>query len=130
MSFAMFLTVGSNGKSTDKEKIKYTQAHIHSLGTIHSHEHTVIPNTVTVPSMEYIRTNATIQQGVDKIVKELQQLNKSENNIKSQRGGQVEVLLKKLNGHISMFWWIQTKKSYLRPTDHGKVDVLFLKGHA
>ena len=54
-------------------------------------------STAHIPSLEYIRANNQIQCSVEERIKELQQLAKSgmsENKIKSQRGGSVDVFVK------------------------------------
>ena len=54
-------------------------------------------STAHIPSLEYIRANNQIQRSVEDRIKELQQLAKtgmSENKIKSQRGGSVDVFVK------------------------------------
>ena len=57
----------------------------------------VPPCTGTLPTIDQIRANTQIQQGVENRLKELQQLNKTgtvDCQNKSQHGGQVEVFVK------------------------------------
>ena len=87
--------VGKSQKSTRVNKSDSTHAE-KSTPTITS-ESLSHASTAHIPSLEYIRANNQIQCSVEERIKELQQLAKSgmsENKIKSQRGGSVDVFVK------------------------------------
>ena len=75
----------SNSTHAEKSTPTITTESLPHVSTAHS------------PSLEYIRANNQIQCSVEERIKELQQLAKSgmsENKIKSQRGGSVDVFVK------------------------------------
>ena len=82
-------------KSTSVDKHQSTQAET-STSVPHT-ECCTQPNTGQIPSLEYIRANNEIQRSVEERIKELQQLSKtgmSDQKLKSQRGGQIDVFVK------------------------------------
>ena len=99
-------------KSTSINKAQSTQAEQSTSATIT--DCCGKPNTSHIPSLEYIRANNEIQCSVEERIKELQQITKtgsSDQKIKSQRGGQIDVFVKiGLNGPMNMPWRVPKKK--------------------
>ena len=99
-------------KTADKSKVKgsrvpktHKSTSVNKTNSTHAEKSTPTVNTelssqsdtAQIPSLEYIRANNQIQRSVEERIKELQQLAKSgmsENKIKSQRGGAVDVFVK------------------------------------
>ena len=99
-------------KTADKSKVKgsrvskpHKSTRVNKTQSPHAEKSTPTPNTdccpqsstTQIPSLEYIRANNQMQRSVEERIKELQQLAKtgmSENTIKSQRGGSVDVFVK------------------------------------
>ena len=99
-------------KTLDKSKVKgsrvsktHKSTTANKLDSTHAEKSTPTVNTemfpqsgtAQIPSLEYIRANNQIQRSVEDRIKELQQLTKSgmsDNKIKSQRGGAVDVFVK------------------------------------
>ena len=85
-------TRGKNKSTT----VKTSHTHGHSTGTLATKSTSTGMETLNLPTLANLKTNASIQQLVEDRIKELQQISKTgtDPKLKSQRGGQVEVLVK------------------------------------
>ena len=82
------------GKSTT---VKSPHSHVHPTGTPATlSTASTEMETLSLPTLENLKKNVSIQQLVEDRIKELQQISKTgtDPKLKSQRGGQVEVLIK------------------------------------
>ena len=70
--------------------------HVHSTGTVTTPSTGTATETLNLPTLDNLKKNVSIQQLVEDRIKELQQISKTgtDTKLKSQRGGQVEVLVK------------------------------------
>ena len=70
--------------------------HVHSTGTLTTPSTGTGTETLNLPTLENLKKNVSIQQLVEDRIKELQQISKTgtDTKLKSQTGGQVEVLVK------------------------------------
>ena len=86
---------GTWGKSKTTT-VKSAHTHVHSTGTLTTPSTSTGMETLNVPTLENLKKNVSIQQLVEDRIKELQQISKTgtDPKLKSQRGGQVEVLVK------------------------------------
>ena len=76
--------------------VKSPHTHVHSTGTLTTPSTSTAVETLNLPTLENLKKNVSIQQLVEDRIKELQQISKTgtDPKLKSQRGGQVEVLVK------------------------------------
>ena len=76
--------------------VKSPHTHVHSTGTLTTPSTSNGIETLNLPTLENLKKNVSIQQLVEDRIKELQQISKTSTDpkLKSQRGGQVEVLVK------------------------------------
>ena len=86
---------GARGK-TKSTTAKSPHTHVHSTGTLTTPSTGTATETLNLPTLENLKKNVSIQQLVEDRIKELQQISKTgtDPKLKSQRGGQVEVLVK------------------------------------
>ena len=81
---------------TKSTTVKSPYTHVHSTGTLTTPSTSTTTETLNLPTLENLKKNVSIQQLVEDRIKELQQISKTgtDPKFKSQRGGQVEVLVK------------------------------------
>ena len=86
---------GARGK-TKSTTAKSPYTHVHSTGTLTTPSTGTGTETLNLPTLENLKKNVSIQQLVEDRIKELQPISKTgtDPKLKSQRGGQVEVLVK------------------------------------